>query len=76
MTPFPPERVASRSRVTAAGRRAFHALTVRLELARAGFTRAERKTFLAAWDKPDGELTLDEAVLLHRHFTRDWGVTS
>lgn len=49
-------------------RRLKHVLAVRRELRKAGFTRTERKLFLAAWGKPVPALTVREVCLLDRHY--------
>lgn len=45
-----------------------HALAAEADLIKAGLTKAERKTFLAAWDKPAADLTEAEVALLDRHY--------
>ena len=88
-TPFTPDGAPARLRTTlaAAGRRApmimtgigvpaTHETALRLDLMAAGFTKGERDTFMAAWERPDPrrELTPDELMLFQRHYshsTRD-----
>lgn len=85
--PFPPERAPARSRPDAAGWRAStittgigvpasHETALRLDLMAAGFTQPERDTFMAAWDRAEGDLTPDELMLFQRHYShraRDLG---
>ena len=57
-----------------------HQTALRLDLMAAGFTKRERDTFMAAWERPDPRRTLapDELMLFQRHYThsaRDLGVT-
>lgn len=55
---------------------ATHETALRLDLMAIGFTKAERDTFMAAWDRAEGDLTPDELMLFQRHYThraRDLG---
>lgn len=64
--------------ITRVGVPATHETALRLDLMAAGFTKAERATFMAAWerDDPQRQLTPDELILFQRHYThsaRDLG---
>jgi hypothetical protein len=62
--------------VTAIGVPATHETALRLDLMAAGFTKAERATFMGAWEGAEGDLTPAELMLLQRHYThsaRDLG---
>lgn len=62
--------------MSAIGVPATHETALRLDLMAAGFTKAERDTFMGAWERAQGDLTPDELMLLQRHYThsvRDLG---
>lgn len=50
-----------------------HRASVDRELVAAGFTEGEREAFFQAWAIDAANLTLEEAVLLFRHY--DWRAT-
>lgn len=62
--------------MTGIGVPATHETVLRLDLMAAGFTGADRDTFMAAWDRAEGDLTPDERMLFQRHYShsaRDLG---
>jgi hypothetical protein len=57
--------------ITRVGIPASHETALRLDLMAAGFTKDERATFMAAWERPDPQrqLTPAELILFQRHYT-------